>query len=63
MFCATLILSPWAVHYPLQHIGSGGVKAELTNVANTMKRKTQEDTHGNKVIHNPQHNAVYTIIN
>jgi hypothetical protein len=63
MFCATLTLSPWAAHYPPQHIGSGGVKAELTNMANTIKRKTQEDTHEKKVIYNPQHTAVYNTIN
>jgi len=45
MFCATLTLSPWAAHYPPQRKCSGGVKAELTNMANTIKRKMQEDTH------------------
>jgi len=44
-------------------MGSGDVKAELTNMANTIKKKTQEDTHENKVIYNPQNNAVCNIIN
>jgi hypothetical protein len=63
MFCTTLTLSPWAALYPWKHISSGGVKALLTNMANTIKGKTQEDTHENEVIYNTQHNAVYNIIN